>query len=187
MQLEKVYIDSLVVGGGIVGLSIANEISKFKKSILIEKNKYLLSETSSRNSGVIHSGIYYPKNSLKDYHCRNGNELLYKYCKDNNINHKKTGKFIICNNDQKKRFYDLLKLGTKKNLAIREFSIQELQKIYPSLQSDLCMFIEDSGILDVHELACRLEFSIQEKYSLISLETELINIKKKTRIFLLPC
>ena len=71
----------LVVGAGVIGLAIAREISAAGyEVILCEKDKVIGSHTSSRNSGVIHAGIYYPQNSLKAKLCKQGKELLYKYC-----------------------------------------------------------------------------------------------------------
>ena len=84
MHMRKVNTDfeCVVVGAGIIGLSIARSFSKRGVNVLVlEKNKKFGEETSSRNSGVIHAGIYYPKGSLKSLFCKKGNEELYKVCK----------------------------------------------------------------------------------------------------------
>ena len=84
--MNSVDCEFLVIGGGVIGLSIARKISSTSpKTILIEKNSFLGEESSSRNSGVIHAGFYYPLDSLKSKLCNLGNKLLYKYCKDRNI------------------------------------------------------------------------------------------------------
>ena len=90
--------DVIVIGGGVIGLSIARELSKSgKETIVLEKNERAGDVTSSRNSGVIHAGIYYPENFLKTKLCVQGNKLIYEYAKKK-INHKKYGKFIIASN-----------------------------------------------------------------------------------------
>ena len=79
-------VDTAVIGAGVVGLAIANELSKQKKDVLvIEAEEDFGRITSSRNSGVIHAGIYYPEKSLKSKFCVLGNKLIYDYCKNNHI------------------------------------------------------------------------------------------------------
>ena len=91
--------DVIVIGGGVIGLSIARELSlSGKETIVLEKNERAGDVTSSRNSGVIHAGIYYPENFLKTKLCVEGNKLIYQYAKEKKINHKKYGKFIISAN-----------------------------------------------------------------------------------------
>ena len=91
--------DAIVIGGGVIGLSIARELSSSGiETIVLEKNERAGDVTSSRNSGVIHAGIYYPENFLKTKLCVEGNRLIYEYAKEKNINHKKYGKFIIASN-----------------------------------------------------------------------------------------
>ncbi|MCM8796182.1 MAG: FAD-dependent oxidoreductase [Candidatus Omnitrophica bacterium] len=92
--MEK--IDITVVGAGIIGLAVAYELSKdYKDIFIIEKNSSFGQETSSRNSEVIHAGIYYPKDSLKTKTCIEGRHLLYEFCEKNDIPHKKIGKLIV--------------------------------------------------------------------------------------------
>ena len=90
-----------VIGAGVVGLSIAEELSaKYKRVLLIEKNDGFGQETSSRNSEVIHAGIYYPHGFLKASLCTEGNRLLYDLCRERNIPHKRIGKLIVAINDE---------------------------------------------------------------------------------------
>ena len=97
-------MDSLnitVIGAGAVGLAIAEELSaKYKRVLLVEKNDGFGQETSSRNSEVIHAGIYYPHGFLKASLCTEGNRLLYDLCRERNIPHKRIGKLIVAINDE---------------------------------------------------------------------------------------
>ena len=89
-------VDVVIIGGGVIGLSIAREISKSgRETIVLEKNDRAGDVTSSRNSGVIHAGIYYPEDFLKSKLCVEGNRLIYEYAKSKKINHKQYGKYII--------------------------------------------------------------------------------------------
>ena len=88
-------VDTVIIGAGVVGLAIANELSNQNKDVLVIESQDNFGQiTSSRNSGVIHAGIYYPEKSLKAKFCVLGNRLLYDYCKQNSIPHKNTKKIL---------------------------------------------------------------------------------------------
>jgi len=88
-------VETVVIGAGVVGLAIANELSRKNKEVLILETEDDFGKiTSSRNSGVIHAGIYYPKNSFKSKFCVLGNSLLYDYCKKNLIPYLNTKKLL---------------------------------------------------------------------------------------------
>src|SRR5512136_959450 len=90
-----------VIGAGVVGLSITEEFSaNYKRILLIEKNAGFGQETSSRNSEVIHAGIYYPHGFLKAAFCTEGNRLLYEFCRARDIPHKRLGKLIVATDDE---------------------------------------------------------------------------------------
>ena len=84
--MDNVETNALIVGGGVVGTAIARAFQqKGIESIVVEKNKYIGDEVSSRNSGVIHAGFYYPQDSIKAQLCNSGNKKIYQYCKENNF------------------------------------------------------------------------------------------------------
>ena len=85
-----------IIGAGVVGLAISEKLTEeFKNVFLVEKHPTFGQETSSRNSEVIHAGIYYPKGSLKSLLCVEGKELLYNYCKKYDIPYNNCGKLIV--------------------------------------------------------------------------------------------
>src|ERR1700730_16789342 len=89
----------LIIGGGGIGCAIAREVSQqWHDVFLVEKFPKVGMATSTRNSGVIHSGIYYPKGSLKARHCVEGNRLSYEFCTQNNVPFRKTGKLVVAAN-----------------------------------------------------------------------------------------
>ena len=89
-------VDVIVIGAGVVGLAVAAELAKSGKEVVVlEQHDAIGTETSSRNSEVIHAGIYYPKGSLKARFCVHGKELLYRYCNERNIPFRQCGKIIV--------------------------------------------------------------------------------------------
>ena len=98
--MERYNTDCLIIGGGVSGLAIGRNLSKhFDNIFIVERNYSLGQETSSRNSEVIHAGIYYKKNSLKSNLCIEGKKLLYEYLEERKIQHIRCGKFIISTSD----------------------------------------------------------------------------------------
>src|SRR5258708_4267710 len=86
----------LIIGGGVIGCAIADVVSKrWQDVFLVEQFPKLGMATSTRNSGVNHSGIYYPKNSLKARHCVEGNRLTYEFCAKHNVPFRHTGKLVV--------------------------------------------------------------------------------------------
>jgi len=89
----------LIIGGGVIGCAIAREVSQqWQDVFLVEQFPRVGMATSTRNSGVIHSGIYYPKGSLKARHCVEGNRLSYEFCVKYNVPYRKTGKLVVAAN-----------------------------------------------------------------------------------------
>src|SRR5215475_14846620 len=86
----------LIIGGGVVGCAIAREASqRWQDVFLVEQNPKVGMATSTRNSGVNHSGIYYPKNSLKARLCVEGNKLLYEFCEQHKVPYRHCGKLVV--------------------------------------------------------------------------------------------
>ena len=89
-------VDCVVIGAGVVGLAVARELAMAGREVIVlEATDMIGSETSSRNSEVIHAGIYYPKNSLKARFCVEGRKRLYQYCAEHGVPHRRCGKLIV--------------------------------------------------------------------------------------------
>jgi len=148
-------VDIVVIGAGVIGLSIAAKLSDKKRSVyVIERHHSFGQETSSRNSEVIHAGIYYPKGSLKARTCVEGNKLLYEICSKNNIPHKRTGKLIVAVSDRETEYLnDLFKKGRDngvEDLEIIENS--EIKKLEPNIKAKAALKSPSTGIIDSHSL-----------------------------------
>ena len=102
--MEKV--ECIVIRAGVVGLSIARELSLINLNpIIVDSEASFGQGISSRNSEVIHAGIYSPKNSLKSELCLRGKNLSYEYCADRNIPHRKCGKLIVATSKKEENKY----------------------------------------------------------------------------------
>src|SRR5262245_5360973 len=90
----------VIIGGGVIGTAVAAEISRHYDDVfLLEAAPRLGMGTSTRNSGVIHAGIYYKAGSLKAFHCVRGVPMLYEFCAAHNIPHERTGKLIVADSE----------------------------------------------------------------------------------------
>ena len=116
--MDKFTTNTVVIGAGVVGLAVAREISrKDHEVVILEQNPRAGEETSSRNSGVIHSGIYYPTGSNKAKLCIEGNRLLYEYAKARNIWHRNTGKLVIAaTSEEEGKLESLIENGKRNNV-----------------------------------------------------------------------
>lgn len=171
-------VDHLIVGGGVVGLAIARQLAtQFpeKSTFLVERHKHPGQETSSRNSEVIHAGLYYPPQSLKTNLCLRGKELLYSYCKEYGVPYKQTGKLVVGTESSKEYLEKLVShleslnhvesnvgaliSGQRKPPPVRLITGDEARKLEPDLGKDVGWTLESSrtGIVSSHELMAMLE------------------------------
>ncbi|MBI4710602.1 MAG: NAD(P)/FAD-dependent oxidoreductase [Nitrospirae bacterium] len=178
--MEKV--DITIIGAGVVGLAIAAELSqKFKNITVIEKHKTFGQETSSRNSEVIHSGIYYPEGSLKAALCVEGAEHLYEIYEQFSIPHKKTGKLIIASEQSEIKALEAL-LEKKKKNGVKDLVIlqkNDVSKIEPNTLSLAALYSPNTGIIDSHSLMKFFSDSAADNGVLFAFNSEVNRIDKK--------
>ena len=181
--------DAVVIGGGVIGLSIARELSiSGKETIVLEKNERAGDVTSSRNSGVIHAGIYYPESFLKTKLCVEGNKLIYEYAKEKKINHKKYGKFIIASNKNELLNLEAIFIqGKKNNVEIIKVEKEQVLENNPGLIFHQALYSPNSGVIDVPEYVTALEGDIQHLGGIISLRTSFLSAKKSKSDFVISC
>ena len=145
----------LIIGGGVVGCAIARAVSaRWEDVFLVEQNPKLGMATSSRNSGVIHSGIYYPKNSLKARHCIEGNRLTYEFCKKHNVPFRHTGKLVVAANAHEEADLEALKKKGEDNgvEGLRLIGPEEIRKREPHIRGSAAMEVPSTGIVSAEEL-----------------------------------
>ena len=178
--MEEVRI--AIVGAGIIGLSIAHELTKFTSDIIVlEKNDSFGQDSSSRNSEVIHAGLYYEPNSLKAKTCIRGKDLLYSFCAKNNIAHKRMGKLMVacCDSEITRidEIYNNARTCGVENLRFLESS--ETKKLEPDIRVKKAFFSPDSGIIDSHALMHFLYTYAKSNGVTFSFSTEAVGINKK--------
>jgi L-2-hydroxyglutarate oxidase LhgO len=151
--------NTLIVGAGVVGLAIAERISRKEKTLLIERHESFGRETSSRNSEVIHAGIYYPKDSIKARLCVPGNKSLYNWAEKYNVPHCRIGKFIVAVNKSEEAELELIYEKARNNGVdnIQHFSIEKLREIEPNVRAVAALWSPDTGIIDSHQLMASFE------------------------------
>ncbi len=174
-------IDIAIIGAGVVGLATAREIAKDKKEVFVfEKNRTFGLETSSRNSEVIHAGIYYPEDSLKAKLCIEGKILLYKLCDKHNIAYKNTGKIIVATDENEIGYLEKLYAQGRKNGVddLVLISRTELKKLEPNVEARAGLLSPSSGMFDTHNLLKLLYSQAREKGAAFVFGTEVIGIEK---------
>lgn len=152
-----------IIGGGAVGCAIAYELSKSidGQVVLIERNARIPGENqSSRNSGVIHAGIYYSKDKqpLKARLCAEGNRLLYEFCKEHHIPYKQTGKLVVAINAREEEYLDDVLQTALENgvLGVRKIFGEEAQRLEPNVRASAALYVPTSGIIEPTALVRKL-------------------------------
>ena len=183
------FFDITIIGAGVVGLSIAKSCSEQGMSVVVlEKDARSGEGISSRNSGVIHAGIYYPNKSLKTKFCLSGNKLLYDYAKEKRINHKRIGKYIIASSKAEiEKLEGIYKKGILNSVTLNLLTKENMRSIYPDLNIEAGIYSPNTGIIDVPELINALEGDIQHNNGLISFNTKFISSKKTNSGFSITC
>jgi len=148
-------IQCIVIGAGVVGLAIARELALSGIEVLVaEQADAIGTGTSSRNSEVIHAGIYYPANSLKARFCVQGRKLLYEYCAEHNIPHKRLGKLLVATSNEETLTLQGIIQKARTNgvddlqLLTREQAIE----MEPALKCTAAILSPSTGIIDSHAL-----------------------------------
>ncbi|HEX2976584.1 MAG TPA: FAD-dependent oxidoreductase, partial [Bacteroidales bacterium] len=148
-----------IIGAGVIGLAIAEELSaEIPGVFLLERHSSFGQETSSRNSEVIHTGIYYPEGSLKAKLCVEGNKLLYDYCRKYEIPHKNCGKLIIASTRGETGILENIKKSALKNgVNLEKLEQEEISVMEPEISAIEALFSPATGIIDSHSLMKRFE------------------------------
>jgi glycerol-3-phosphate dehydrogenase len=145
----------LIIGGGVVGCAIAQAVSRrWQDVFLVEQFPKLGMATSSRNSGVNHSGIYYPKNSLKARHCVEGNRLTYEFCAKHNVPFRHCGKLVVAADAHEEADLLALKKRGEDNgvEGLRLIDGAEIRKREPHIKGVTALDVPSTGIVSAEEL-----------------------------------
>ena len=153
--MSAVDIDCVVIGAGVVGLAIARALAQSGREVLVaEATEAIGTGTSSRNSEVIHAGIYYPAGSLKARLCVRGKHLLYAYCAERGIPHKRLGKLIVATSAEQAAQLEGIAQRARANGVddLQFISGEDAMQLEPALQCTAALVSPSTGIVDSHAL-----------------------------------
>ena len=179
MKSEKYDFDLIVIGAGMIGIAISLAYSKKGlKVLLVEKNSSFGTGISSRNSEVIHAGIYYPKDSLKAKFCRRGMKLLYDYCKQKRIAYKKVGKLIVQTRScQESKLQEIYKNGLANGCnELRVLDQHDLNKLEPEVKGLNAIWSPNTGIVDSHSCMETMILEFEKEDGIVVFNEFLSNI-----------
>ncbi|MCC3304670.1 NAD(P)/FAD-dependent oxidoreductase [Sneathiella sp. HT1-7] len=167
-------VENIVIGAGVIGLAIARTLAVAGRDVLVlERSAHFGEETSSRNSEVIHAGIYYPKDSLKARFCVEGKKRLYDYCVARHIPHQRCGKLIVATSEAELETLDSLAAKAAANDVddIEYLSQDAAIKMEPTLNCAAALLSPSTGIIDSHQLMLAYVGEIEDNGSAIAYNT----------------
>ena len=178
-------VDITIIGAGVIGCAvayrIASEYTGSKDIVVIERNSQINGENqSSRNSGVIHAGVYYPSDvgPLKAKLCVEGNRMLYEFCKSHNIPHKMCGKLLIANDTLEEEYlYDVHRIASENNVPDLEIIDQnDIAILEPNVYGVKALYVPTSGVIESTSLVNKLYELSEEKEVMFLVGNEVIKI-----------
>src|SRR4029078_1759006 len=152
--------ECVVIGAGVVGLAVARALALAGREVLLlEAENHPGTQTSARNSGVIHAGLYYTPGSFKARFCVAGNHAMYDYCRERGVDHHNTGKLIIANGDEEEQvlLHLLERAHTNDVPGVRMISGTEAHKMEPEVRCTAALHCPTSGIVDQHPYMLALQ------------------------------
>jgi L-2-hydroxyglutarate oxidase LhgO len=169
-------LDAVVVGAGVVGLAVARALALAGHEVVIlEAEDAIGTHTSSRNSEVIHAGIYYPKGSLKARACVAGKELLYEYCASHGVPHLRSGKLIVASSDQ--QLDELRSIQAKAHANgvtdVVWMTRQQVLALEPELNCVAGLYSPSTGIIDSHALMLAYQGDAEAHGAMLALKSPL--------------
>ena len=172
--------DITIIGAGVVGLAIASQVARKGREVyILEKNEGFGQEQSSRNSEVIHAGIYYEKDSLKAKMCLEGNGLLYEICEKNGIAYKKCGKVIVATDYvEAEELEKLYRRGKDNGVPLKMLSRKEMGLLEPNIKGIAAFFSPTTGIVDSYALMRYFLKKARDNGMQIAYKTEVVGIEK---------
>jgi L-2-hydroxyglutarate oxidase LhgO len=183
MQASMEKVECVVVGAGVIGLAIARRLAQVGcEVIVLEAAEGIGTVTSSRNSEVIHAGIYYPAGSLMASMCVSGKQALYRYCAEHGIPHRNCGKLIVATAANEADQLLSIKAHAEANgvADLELLSSQSARAIEPSLSCEAALLSPSTGIIDSHSYMLALRGDAEEAGAVFAFRTPLVHAKSIT-------
>lgn len=176
-------IETVVIGAGVVGLAIGQELAARGQDVLVlERNDGIGQETSSRSSEVIHAGIYYPKGSLKARLCVEGKARLYAFAAENGVDVGRTGKLIVATSEPERAKLDSIAAAARANGVddLKHLTAPEIHALEPEIAAVAALLSPSTGIIDSHGMMVALEGHLTSLGGAVVLATEVTGITQLT-------
>ena len=181
-------VGAVVVGAGVVGLACARALAlRGIETIVLEAHDAIGLETSSRNSEVIHAGLYYPAGSLKARLCVAGNRQLYEFCAAHHVAHRRCGKLIVATAPEQEEKLAALKSQSAQNgvTDLKPLSAAQLATLEPALRATSALLSPATGIIDSHGLMLALQGEAEAHGAALALKSPLLRGEARGGGFLL--
>ncbi|SDF57060.1 NAD(P)/FAD-dependent oxidoreductase [Bosea robiniae] len=179
-------IDCLVIGAGVVGLAVARELALAGREVVIaEATEGIGTQTSARNSEVIHAGIYYPPGSLKARVCVAGRSKLYRYLQERGLPHKACGKLIVATSEAQKPALETIMTRAKASGVdtLRWLSGAEAKAMEPEVRCEIALLSPETGVVDSHALMLSLLGECEAAGGSLALNTPITGWRRETEGF----
>jgi L-2-hydroxyglutarate oxidase LhgO len=179
-------VDCVVVGAGVIGLAVARALAlRGMEVIVIEAAGAIGTEMSSRNSEVIHAGIYYPVGTLKALLCVAGRDLLYRYCAEKGIGHARTGKLIVATCDAELAVLDGYLTQARANgvTDLKRLSAAEVSRLEPAVQCVGALHSPSTGIIDSRAYMLALQADLEAHGGMVVLNTPVSHVVCRRQLF----
>jgi L-2-hydroxyglutarate oxidase LhgO len=172
-----------VIGAGVVGLAVAARLApRFPETVVLERRERHGTETSSRNSEVIHAGIYYPTGTLKARLCVRGRELLYERCARLGIPHRRTTKLIVATAPAETADLErLLALGRRNGAPLETLDAHACRKLEPAVRAVAGLLSPTTGIVSAHGLMDALLHEARLHGAILQPRAEVVAIERRDR------
>ncbi len=166
----------LVIGAGVVGLAAARALAVAGHEVVVaEQTSGIGNGISSRNSEVIHGGMYYPNGSLRARHCINGRRMLYDFCASHGVKHRKCGKLIVATNDaESAKIASIHRLGTSNGVeGLTLMEGRACHNLEPALVCTAALYSPETGIVDSHGYMLALQGDLEDRGGMLAFETQI--------------
>jgi len=172
-------VDITIIGAGVVGLAVASRIAREGREVyILEKNENFGRESSSRNSGTIHSSVLSPQGSLNARLCLEGRHLIYEICQKHNVDCLRCGKLLVADDDLEIAGLEAVYKRKDEGTRMQWLTQREMQNLEPEVKGKAGILLPEAGVVDVYGLMCCYLGLARDKGAQLVCKSEVIGIEK---------